>query len=378
MLTPNAERVLFFTDYSSLDSALRASLCEHVPDLEIHPANSVQGYLSVVQERGCALAVLDYDIASIRETELLARLRLLDDEPEVLLLSRCDSTSVIKRIAESNKRYVVRDSQVVSALSLAIRDLMRIRRLEREMSTLRSNLVRANAMLEEQNDRLDDFCVTLAHDIRVPLSALSLKIEYLLDGQAKALNKKGQEMLASSADTVHRLMRVVESTYDLSRLGQSEVSMSPVDVKDLVLRVSNEMPKEANHVLELECDDFPPVLGNEDLLQRVFLNLMHNSVKYSGQQTTKLSFKYIRPERADEVSQVQIECGDNGPGIPSVDQERVFAMFQRGSNRGDKDGLGIGLAIVRRIVELHRGTVTCIDHGNQGNGRLVLCLPRAV
>jgi len=377
MLPPNPGRIILFTDRSSIDTGLRASLREQVPELEILHANSTQDYLSLVRERPCAVAVLDYDIPGIRDTELLARLRLLDDEPEVLLLSRCESSSVIKRIAESNRRYVVRDSQVVSSLSLAIRDLMRIRRLELEMATLRANLVRANARLQEQNDRLDDFCVTLAHDIRVPLSALSLKMEYLLDGPARSLDERGRGTLARSVDAVHHLLRVVEATYDLSRLGRREISMCRVDIKSLVLRVSGEIRATTSGGLEVECDDIPAVQGNEALLERVFLNLMSNSVKYSNQQTTRVTFRAINSPHSDDSELVCIECGDNGPGIAKIDQGQVFAMFRRGCNKADKEGLGVGLAIVQRIVELHSGSVSCEEQGKGGGCRLVLRLPSA-
>jgi len=377
MLPSNPERIVLFTDSSSIDASLEASLREQVPALEILHASSTQDYLSLVRESPCAVAVLDYDIPGIREAELLARLRLLDDEPEVLLLSRCESSSVIKRIAESNRRYVVRDSQVVSSLSLAIRDLMRIRRLEREMATLRANLVRANARLQEQNDRLDDFCVTLAHDIRVPLSALSLKMEYLLDGPARSLDERGRGMLASSVDAAHHLLRVVEATYDLSRLGRSEISRARVDVKELVRRVSDEMRATMTSCLEVECDDIPAVLGNEALLERVFLNLMSNSVKYSNQQTTRVTFQCGEEGHTDDPKFVSLVCGDNGPGIPKVDQGQVFGMFKRGGNKDAKEGLGVGLAVVQRIVELHGGSVHCQDNSVEGKCQIVLRLPRA-
>lgn len=376
MLPQNPERIVLFTDSSSIDTSLRALLQEQVPGLEILHAGSTQGYLSLVRERPCAVAILDYDIPGIREAELLARLRLLDDEPEVLLLSRCESSSVIKRIAESNRRYVVRDSQVVSSLSLAIRDLMRIRRLEREMATLRANLVRANARLQEQNDRLDDFCVTLAHDIRVPLSALSLKMEYLLDGPARSLDERGRGTLARSVDAVHHLLRVVEATYDLSRLGRDEISMSRVDIKKLVLRVSGEIRATTTGVLEVECGDIPPVQGNEALLERVFLNLMSNSIKYSNQQTTRVTFQSGAEGHTDDPKFVWLVCGDNGPGIPKVDQGQVFGMFKRGGNKDAKEGLGVGLAVVQRIVELHGGSVHCEDNSVEGKCQIVLRLPR--
>ncbi len=375
--TPTPDRIVLLSDRSSIDSALSTSLREYVPELEVYQATSVQGCISLFQEQECALAVLDFDLPCIHDSELLARLKLLDNEPEILLLSRCESPSIIKRIAESNKRYVVRDNQVVGSLSLAIRDLMRIRRLEREMAMLQANLVQANVKLQEQNDRLDDFCVTLAHDIRVPLSALALKIEHLSETQLHALNDKGRKILTSSVSAVHQLMGVVEATYDLSGLGERRVTMTNIDIKDVVERVAREVVATNNRRVEVMCDDIPAVIGNDSLLQRVFLNLIGNSVKYSYREVTTVSIRYVTSPSHQESDFIQVDCIDNGPGIPLEDYGQVFSMFKRGSNRGEKDGLGVGLAVVQRIVELHQGSVQLLAPSDECGCRVRISLPRA-
>lgn len=372
------ERIVLYTDLCKVDSGLYEALARHLPDLDIRQATDMTAYMSLVREQPCSVTVLDYDIPDMREAELLARLRLLDEEPEVLIMSRCDTSDVIKRIAQSNRRYVVRDSQLIRSLSQAIRDTLRIRRLEREMASLRLNLVRANAELQERNDRLDDFCTTLAHDIRVPLSALSLKIEHLLERQSGTLDSKSQALLQSSVESTRQVLRVVEATYDMSRSRAGTVLMAPLNLKELIEGVAREIQLTVDRGLEVACEDLPLVRGNRALLERVLLNLIGNSVKYSDQEIVRVVFRALPAEHEDVEALVRIECLDNGPGIHGEDQADIFSMFSRGSKQRDKDGLGVGLSIVESIVELHGGTVQLLGAQEADQGcRFLISLPQA-
>lgn len=372
------ERIVLYTELSNVDSSLCEALTQQLPELDIRQVTSMTAYMSLLREQSCSVTVLDYDISDMREAELLARLRLLDEEPEVLIISRCDNPDVIKRIAQSNRRYVVRDGQLIRSLSHAIRDILRTRRLEREMESLRFNLVRANAQLQERNDRLDDFCATLAHDIRVPLSALSLKIEHLLERQSGTLDSKSRALLEGSLESTRQVLRVVEATYDMSRSRAGTVSMSPLDLKQVIEGVTREIQLTVNRGLQVACEDLPLIRGNRALLERVVLNLIGNSVKYSDQEIVRVVFRAIPAEHPKDESLVQIECLDNGPGIHSQDRAEIFSMFSRGNNQRDKDGLGVGLSIVERIVELHGGTVRLLEteEANQGC-RFLISLPQA-
>lgn len=377
MQTLRSERIVLYCEESSFEPSLSEALREHFPDLEILQTDSLGAYMSLLQEQPCSVTILDYDIAEARAAELLARVRLLDEEPEALIVSRCDNPDVIKRIAESNRRYVVRDNQLIRSLAQAIRDTLRIQKLEREMATLRSNLVRTNAELQERNDRLDDFCTTLAHDIRVPLSALSLKIEHLLERQGTALDPKGRASLVSSVVSARHVLSVVEATYDMSRLRVARVSMSPLNLKGLIERVAREVEITSRRRLEVICGDLPSIQGNGALLERVFLNLIGNSVKYSDQETVRVEFRVVSRDCEDDSPCVWIECMDNGPGIPDEDKEAVFLMFRRGSEQRDTDGLGVGLSVVKSVIELHGGEARLGEVVEGGRGcRLLISLPQ--
>lgn len=376
MQTPIAERIVIYCGESGADARLSEALSERFPDLEIRQTDCLESCLNLLEERSCAVTILDYDIAQARDAELLTRLRLLDEEPEVLIISRCDNPEVIRRIAVSHRRYVVKDSQLIGALAQAIRDTLRIRRLEREAASLRSNLVRANAELQERNDRLDEFCTMLAHDIRVPLSALSLKIEHLQEQQGDSLDSRGRVALASSVESARHVLRLVEATYDMSRLRVAKVSMSPLNLKELVERVAVEVKLTAHRPLEVSCESMPLIYGNSALLERVFLNVIGNSVKYSDQDTVRVQFRVLSREGEYDSRYSWIECRDNGPGIRREDQESVFLMFRRGSDQRDKEGLGVGLSVVKSVVELHGGEARLGDvmEGDRGC-RLLISLP---
>jgi signal transduction histidine kinase len=121
--------------------------------------------------------------------------------------------------------------------------------------------------------------------------------------------------------------------------------------------------------------DLPVVWGNSDLLSRVFQNLFTNAIKYNHREKVEISISFDGIVQRGIGEFAQITVADNGPGISPGDAGRVFTMFARGNGaeRGS-EGLGIGLAIVQRIVELHHGLIDLSSRPDEG-ARFTIFLP---
>jgi signal transduction histidine kinase len=127
--------------------------------------------------------------------------------------------------------------------------------------------------------------------------------------------------------------------------------------------------------VEVKMSELPTVWGNGDLLRRVFQNLITNAIKYCHRENVeiKIGFEGFVQRGVGEFAKFYVS--DNGPGISSEDAGRVFNMFARGADadRGT-DGLGIGLAVVQRIVELHQGYIELTSEPKEG-ARFTILLP---
>lgn len=338
-----------------------------IPGAHIIETHSFDSYQEALGGGEFDVVVIDYDLPGIQSSEVLAQLKVLDHEPDVLLLSRCTDAGTIRKISQSQKRYVVRDELWLEAMSRAVRDMLRIRRLEREMVLVRGRLTESNRQLEEKNLRLDEFCATIAHDIRSPLAGLILKVEYILDKYGEGFDKKCADMLGRSAESAQRLVGIVQAMYEFAKLGRKSATFDSVELAPIVREVLADIKGSAGRQVTLEVSNMPPVRGNIDLLRRVFLNLFSNSIKYGDKEWVIISVTSDGIVNDGDDRYLHISVRDNGPGICAEDADSIFKMFTRGSaSPAAMDGLGVGLAVVERIIELHHGKIELIQDGQSG------------
>ncbi|MBX7138733.1 MAG: HAMP domain-containing histidine kinase, partial [Oligoflexia bacterium] len=152
-----------------------------------------------------------------------------------------------------------------------------------------------------------------------------------------------------------------------AKLGSKATKMDYVNLTSLVEEVSSDNGFDPKLDIELSLSDLPEVWGNAPLLRRVLQNLISNAVKYNDKP--KIQIGIFSPGTVTRALGrfAQIRVQDNGPGIPQDELAGIFSMFRRGSQaEGQGEGAGIGLAVVKRIVELHFGEIEVESHPGEG------------
>ena len=361
------ERVIILHGSSPQENEAVAELAKVIAQSEVFEAHSLEEYLSALKKQDFDVVVLDYDMPEVQAKELLAQLKLRDNEPDVLLVSKCSDQATIRNIAKAQKRYVVREEGWVDSMGHAILDMLRIRRLEAEMAQIRARLTEGNQKLEARNRRLDDFCATIAQDIRGPLAGLILKVEYILETQGDKFDERTEGLLKRSVESTRRLVGVVQAMYEFAKIGFSGAKFSPTPLTPLVQEVMADINIDHSEDVGVKMHDLPVVWGNCDLLRRVFQNLFMNAIKYNHREKVEISISFDGIVQRGIGEFAQLTVADNGPGISPSDAGRVFNMFSRGNgaDRGS-EGLGIGLAVVQRIVELHHGQIELTSQPGEG------------
>ena len=220
-----------------------------------------------------------------------------------------------------------------------------------------------------------DFVANISHELRTPLTGVRLFAETLRAGRAEGPEEVRQcvAMLSTEAD---RLSRMVEKLLDWSRLeaGRTSLELERTEVPALLDRIgqayrAQQLP--ASYQTELD-PQLPPVNVDRDAMAQVVLNLLHNAVKYTGED------KRIRVRARRAGRNVAIEVEDNGPGVRPHERKRIFERFYRADDLLSRqtEGTGLGLAIAKRIVELHGGRIELDSRVGQGSTFRVL-LPAA-
>lgn len=220
------------------------------------------------------------------------------------------------------------------------------------------DLLNLNTELEEQNHRLNEFTSTVAHDIRGLVSSMIMHLEYVLDTDKKGLSEGTAALLQRVQQTGHRLNEMVKVSYDFARLGKEALKKNKVDLNRVIEEVVQDLCLAKEKKISVKQEDLPEVWGNQGLLARVFLNLLTNGVRYNNKTNIEFEIKLASRYVISGRNYIDIVVKDNGIGIEAEKINKIFnAYWQDIDISSSYDGLGVGLSIVHRIIELHDGTI---------------------
>ncbi len=221
---------------------------------------------------------------------------------------------------------------------------------------------------DREVDRMkSEFVANVSHELKTPLTSIQAYVEMLVDGDAA--DEETRHSFYSIIETESSRMRsMIENLLNLSRLeaGVIQLNMEKVSLHKVIESVLEVMePHAEKKEIKLEKDISPylvPVMGDAGYLKRVFINLVSNAVKYTPE---KGNVKVVA-RRDGETARVDIV--DTGYGISEEDREKVFEKFYRVKGSSDKaKGTGLGLAMVKKIVEMHHGSIDVESEEEKGS-----------
>ncbi|HEV8205013.1 MAG TPA: ATP-binding protein, partial [Pyrinomonadaceae bacterium] len=257
---------------------------------------------------------------------------------------------------------------VVGASKIA-RDVTRRKRLE-------DNLRKLAADLAETDRRKNEFLATLAHELRNPLAPISNMIEVV-----KRAGSNG-ELLKQAHETIERqlgqMVRLVDDLLDLNRITHDrlELRRSEIDLATVIeqaVEVARPLIDAAGQKLTIDLPDEAIYLNADQArLAQVFGNLLNNSCKY-----TRPNGAISLTARRNGNDEVWVSVRDNGAGIPPDKVDSIFDMFMQVDRSSDRSqsGLGIGLTLVKRLVEMHGGSIEVHSAGEEQGSEFVVHLP---
>lgn len=261
-----------------------------------------------------------------------------------------------------------RGNEVVSTAIL--RDITERKRNEEELR-------RIAADLSEANRRKDAFLATLAHELRNPLAPVRNAVELM------RLMGPNEETLQKSRDVIERqvthLTRLIDDLLDVSRITRNKLELRSerVELADIIhgaIETSMPLINSKNHRLNLSLPADPVwIYGDAIRLSQVFMNLLTNAAKYTPDRG------HIALTAVVEGDEVLVKVNDDGIGIPPASVSHLFEMFYQAHGAEDtpQSGLGIGLSLVRHLVELHGGTVSARSEGQGRGSEFAVRLPLA-
>jgi two-component system CheB/CheR fusion protein len=273
-----------------------------------------------------------------------------------------------------NARRLRQETTRGDLILLAIEDCTVARHVDEERAVLLHRAEAAASSAESANRLKDEFVANASHELRGPLSAMLTWTHLLSNGPTDAVTMtRGLAAIERSARTQTHL---IEDLMDVTRitLGKMRLAMRLHDLRPVVeaaLETARSAAQAKNVSLSVTCTSSESVLGDQERLQQVFWNLISNAVKFTP-AGGRVVISYGRVGTF-----VEVRVSDDGRGIASSFLPYVFERFRQadGSPSRQQPGLGLGLAIVRQLVEMHGGTVSAESPGEGLGATFVVSLP---
>lgn len=317
--------------------------------------------------------LLDIRLPDIDGLEIARRLRADEATRSIPIIHTSATFVTSDKKAEGldagGDAYLTQPFESIELVAL-VRALLRMRAFENEARE------RADALLVADR-RKNEFLAMLAHELRNPLSAIGAAISLLQEEEgANGRSKKIRDTLERQA---HHLGRLVDDLLDVSRITHGKVLLKrgQVDLRDVATSAVEALKASFDRSgvrLVLEAGDAPlPIDGDRTRLEQVVLNLLDNALKYTP-RGGRVAVSVLQQDGRDTASLI---VADTGAGIEPGHLEDLFQLFYQGdtSLARSQGGLGIGLTMVRRLVELHGGTIRVVSDGLGEGTRFTVELP---
>lgn len=255
--------------------------------------------------------------------------------------------------------------QVQLAQMLAASGLMRLRRIEAEADLLELNrgLELRSRQLESANKELEEFSYSISHDMRTPLRAIDGFSKILIEEHGARLDDEGRRMLRVVRENARHMGRLIDDILQFLRLGKRKMEGEGLDLASLAQDVFAELSAAAPaRRMRLMVQSLPAAWGDREMIRQALRSLLSNAIKFSAAQAETM----IELGGAAEKEENTYYVKDRGVGFDMRYADKLFKVFERVHPTGQYEGTGIGLAIVKRIVERHGGRVWA--EGRVGEG----------
>jgi signal transduction histidine kinase len=210
------------------------------------------------------------------------------------------------------------------------------------------------SQLESVNNELEAFSYSISHDLRTPLRAISGYSIMLKEDYGEKLDAEGNRIINNIVTNAKMMAQLIDDLLSFSRLGKKELICKHVDMQLLATTVVGDLlQQESENKYRIHIGLLPPAEADQVMIRQVLMNLVDNAIKYSSKKTNPEIEIGYKVEEGGIIYYVK----DNGAGFDMAYVNKLFGVFQRLHSQEEFEGTGVGLALVKRIINKHRGEV---------------------
>ncbi len=254
-----------------------------------------------------------------------------------------------------------------SKLFGTVQDITERKQAAMEIEALNASLERKvaarTAELEAANRDLEAFSYSVSHDLRAPLRAINGFSRILADEHSAALDQEGLRLSRIISKNAEHMGSLIDNLLDFSRLGRASLMMEPVNMTALANSAFFELTtEESRKRVDFIAAGLPEAYADPVLMRQVWINLISNAIKFSRHRDRPI----IRIDGETKTGMLTYRIKDNGAGFDMKYSDKLFGVFQRLHEQIEFEGTGVGLAIVKRIINRHGGEIQADSRPEEG------------
>lgn len=258
-----------------------------------------------------------------------------------------------------NRKLLIQEEKLKQINKSLEKEIQERKLSEQKVRSLNKDL--EQKLLELQS--LDAFAYSVSHDLMSPVNNINGLASLSLSKFGKELNPDLKKMFSMILDSSQKMADLIKSLLLFSRETNAELNKAELDMNSIVQNVIAEIGtyKNIDH-FDIQIDDLPIVYGDNSMIKQVWVNFISNAIKYSQ----KTDNPQIKVGALTDNGSITYYVKDNGAGFNMKNYDKLFGVFQRLHNAKDFEGTGVGLSIVKRIIERHGGKVWAESEPNRG------------
>lgn len=278
-----------------------------------------------------------------------------------ILLAILSSLYFVRSVGSRISRMVNLAERISDGNFISITDTRsdEFTRLVESLNKMSETLDKNFKELTKKNNELDQFAYVVSHDLKAPLRGISNIISWIEEDHEHELTPDIRINLSLIKGRTERLENMINGLLEYARIGKVKKSMEEIDTMQLLYELS-QLLVPANFRIEIQ-DNIPPIIGEKFRVEQVFSNLISNAVKYN-----KKEHPLITISSRDLPGFYEFSVSDNGPGIEREYFDKIFVIFQTLKERDAFESTGVGLAIVKKIIEDNKGNIKVESEPGKG------------
>lgn len=232
-----------------------------------------------------------------------------------------------------------------------------------------SSIKKIEKSLRLSNSELENFAYITSHDLRAPLRGIENLLNWIARDESDHLSEKSKNYFEKANQQTKRMNDLISGILSYSRLTTAENIKTLIDLNKVVNEVIEDEYISSAATINIG-HSLPTISSCETQMKQLFYNLFNNAIKHNDKENTTIDVKF-----EETNSQYIISVEDNGPGIDKQYHDKIFQLFQTLQPKSKTNSTGVGLTIVKKIIDLHGGEIT-IDSQSESGTRFNLCLPK--